>query len=244
MAFQQGLSGLYVYSKALDVISNNIANASTVGFKPSTAQFADLYAGSMGVTTGTQIGIGATLMSVAQNFAQGNVSSSSNALDIAINGNGFFRLQPSTSDQTAYYTRNGQFHLNKNGYIENANGMLLTGYASTDGANVDYARVQPITVGTEGVPPKQTGWSQSLDSDLGGYFLGVNLDNRDKKALTLAPLAPNILAAVKGATNVEDALNKALEAALPSGLSAQQKTDAMGMLQAAVAAAVNGGGTE
>ncbi|MDR0996803.1 MAG: flagellar hook-basal body complex protein, partial [Zoogloeaceae bacterium] len=216
MAFQQGLSGLNVYSKALDVISHNIANASTVGFKSSTAQFADVYAGSMGVSSGSQIGIGATLMGVAQNFAQGNVSASSNSLDIAINGNGFFRLQPSANDQTAYYTRNGQFHLNKDGYIQNANGLLLTGYLSTDGSTVDYARIQPLTVGTAGIEPKQTGWSQSLNADLGGYFLGVNLDNRDKKALSLAPLSPTVANAVAGATGADDAALAAIAAAAPA----------------------------
>jgi hypothetical protein len=80
MAFQQGLSGLNVSSKALDVISNNIANASTVGFKGGQAQFADVYAASLGVGGGSQVGIGASLPVVQQQFSQGNVSNSNNPL--------------------------------------------------------------------------------------------------------------------------------------------------------------------
>lgn len=186
MAFQQGLSGLNVYSKALDVVSNNIANASTVGFKAAQAHFADVYAGALNGSGASQVGIGVGLAAVQQQFTQGNISVTNNALDIAINGNGFFRLQQSTLDQTGYYTRNGQFHLDKSGYIVNSNGGYLTGYDSADGVNVDTASIVPLTVGTEGIQPQQTGWSSSLDASQGGLIIGVNLDNRDKKAATIA----------------------------------------------------------
>ncbi|MDD3481926.1 flagellar hook protein FlgE [Azovibrio restrictus] len=186
MAFQQGLSGLNVYSKALDVVSNNIANASTVGFKAAQAHFADVYAGALNGSGASQVGIGVGLAVVQQQFTQGNISVTNNALDIAINGNGFFRLQQSTLDQTGYYTRNGQFHLDKSGYIVNSNGGYLTGYNSADGVNVDTASIVPLTVGTEGIQPQQTGWSSSLDAAQGGLIMGVNLDNRDKKAASVA----------------------------------------------------------
>ena len=185
MAFQQGLSGLNVYSKALDVVSNNIANASTVGFKAAQAHFADVYAGALNGSGASQVGIGVGLAAVQQQFTQGNISVTNNALDIAINGNGFFRLQQSTLDQTGYYTRNGQFHLDKSGYIVNSNGGYLTGYDSADGVNVDTASIVPLTVGTEGIQPQQTGWSSSLDASQGGLIIGVNLDNRDKKAASV-----------------------------------------------------------
>lgn len=196
MAFQQGLSGLNVYSKALDVVSNNIANASTVGFKSAQAHFSDVYAGALNGSGASQVGIGVGLAAVQQQYTQGNISVTNNALDIAINGNGFFRLQQSVLDQTGYYTRNGQFHLDKNGYIVNSNGGFLTGYASPDGVNIDSASIVPLTVGTEGIEPRQTGWSSELDASKGGLILGVNLDNRDKKAETVAagsdwtPLTP------------------------------------------------------
>src|SRR5574343_562713 len=104
MAFQQGLSGLNVSSKALDVISNNISNASTVGFKGASAQFADMYAASLGIGGSSQVGIGAASPAVMQQFSQGNISNSTNPLDVAINGAGFFRLQKSATDQTISYT--------------------------------------------------------------------------------------------------------------------------------------------
>jgi flagellar hook protein FlgE len=128
MSFQQGLSGLNTSSKNLDVIGNNVANAQTVGFKGSQAQFADVYAASLTGAAGTQIGLGAKLSTVAQYFTQGNISVSNNPLDMAINGKGFFRM----SDNGAVtYTRNGQFQTDKQGYIVDSGGRHLTGYGVT-----------------------------------------------------------------------------------------------------------------
>ncbi|WP_155674787.1 flagellar hook-basal body complex protein, partial [Burkholderia stagnalis] len=92
MGYQQGLSGLSGASNALDVIGNNIANANTVGFKSSTAQFADMYANSVATSVNTQIGIGTQISSVQQSFGQGTINTTNNALDVAINGNGFFQM--------------------------------------------------------------------------------------------------------------------------------------------------------
>ena len=187
MAFQQGLSGLNVCSKALDVVSNNIANAGTVGFKSSDAHFADVYAGALNGASSKQIGIGVSLMAVQQNFNQGNLTVTSNALDMAINGNGFFRVQKSPDDQTGYYTRNGQFHLNKDGYIVNSNGTFLTGYGSDDGVTINSASIVPLTVGTGGIVPQQTGWTEAVNPGKGGLTMAVNLDNRDKRSLAIPP---------------------------------------------------------
>jgi fagellar hook-basal body proteins len=117
MSFQQGLSGLNGAAKSLDVIGNNVANASTVGFKQSQTQFADMYANSMNRSGNSPVGIGVTVANVAQQFTQGNITSSNNPLDIAINGDGFFQLAASSSDLSPMYGRNGQFQLDKNGYI-------------------------------------------------------------------------------------------------------------------------------
>lgn len=187
MAFQQGLSGLNTSSKALDVVSNNIANASTVGFKNAQAQFADVYASALNGGGSSQVGIGASLMAVQQTFTQGNISVTNNPLDIAINGNGFFRLQMSPTDQTGYYTRNGQFHLDKNGYIVNSNGGYLTGYPSTDGVTVNTAAPAPIQMQTGGIPPMQTGGTFGVNPTDSGLKVQVNLDYRSTKgALTVA----------------------------------------------------------
>jgi flagellar hook protein FlgE len=126
MSFQQGLSGLSAASAALDSIGNNVANSGTVGYKLSKTQFADVFAASLSGAGTSPIGLGTKVASVAQQFTQGNVSVTSNPLDIAINGGGFFRLQNATGDTV--YSRNGQFQLDKNGYIVNAKGQQLMGY--------------------------------------------------------------------------------------------------------------------
>lgn len=88
MGFQQGLSGLSASSKSLDAIGNNIANSSTVGFKQSRSEFADMYANSF-ASSSTITGMGGRTVAVSQQFGQGNITSTSNPLDIAITGNGF-----------------------------------------------------------------------------------------------------------------------------------------------------------
>ena len=122
MSFQQGLSGLSSSSKTLEVIGNNVANANTVGFKQSQAMFSDVYAASISGSGNSQIGIGTRLTEVAQQFTQGNVTASNNPLDIAINGGGFFRMD---TNGAVTYSRNGQFQLDKSGYIVDAEGAKL-----------------------------------------------------------------------------------------------------------------------
>ncbi|KZE35265.1 flagellar hook protein FlgE [Crenobacter luteus] len=130
MGFQQGLSGLSAASKQLDVIGNNVANANTVGFKGSRAEFSDIYAASIYGVAATQSGIGAKTVNVTQQFTQGNITTTSNPLDLAIAGNGFFRVDRAGD---VAYMRNGQFQLDRDGYFVN-NGFRLTGYqADTDG---------------------------------------------------------------------------------------------------------------
>lgn len=133
MAFQQGLSGLNVAGKALDVTSNNIANASTVGFKSARANFADVYGAAMQAGGGSQIGIGVSLAAVQQQFTQGNITTTSNALDMAINGAGFYKVE---QDGILNYTRNGQFHLDASGYIVNDQGRKLMGVQADNQGNI------------------------------------------------------------------------------------------------------------
>jgi len=125
MAFQHGLSGLNGAATSLDVIGNNIANASTVGFKQSQAQFSDFYANSLNGSGTNEIGIGTAVSTIAQQFTQGNISNSNNPLDVAINGGGFFRM---SNDGVPSYSRNGQFHVDSEGFIVNANNFNLTGH--------------------------------------------------------------------------------------------------------------------
>ena len=122
MGYQQGLSGLAGASNALDVIGNNIANANTVGFKSSTAQFSDMYANSIATSVNTQIGIGTGLASVQQQFGQGTINTTNSSLDVAINGNGFFQM---SNNGVTTYSRDGTFQRDKNGVVNTAQTVPL-----------------------------------------------------------------------------------------------------------------------
>ncbi|MCC7598078.1 flagellar hook protein FlgE [Janthinobacterium sp. FW305-129] len=153
MSFQQGLSGLNGAAKSLDVIGNNIANSSTVGFKQSQAQFADIYANSLYGVGGNQAGIGVSVSQIAQQFNQGNLESSSNPLDIAINGGGFFRTSVNGAVQ---YSRNGQFQVDKSGFIVNAQLAQLTGYAADANGKIVAGAVVPLQIDQSDMKPQAT----------------------------------------------------------------------------------------
>jgi len=153
MGYQQGLSGLAAASNDLDVIGNNIANANTVGYKQSTAQFADVYANTVATSVNTQIGLGAALSQVQQNFSQGTIDTTGQALDVAINGNGFFQM---SNNGTITYSRNGVFQLDKNGYITDASGNDLMGYAAGTNGTVNTAQTVPLQVPTTNIAPVVT----------------------------------------------------------------------------------------
>jgi flagellar hook protein FlgE len=153
MSFQQGLSGLNGAAKSLDVIGNNIANASTVGFKGSTTQFADVYARSLNGAGGNTAGIGVSVAGIAQQFTQGNIETSNNPLDIAINGSGFFRTE---SAGLVTYTRNGQFSLDKNGYIVTPQGAKLTGYGVGSNNQILAGTPQALKIDTTDLKPIAT----------------------------------------------------------------------------------------
>ncbi|MEZ0238467.1 MAG: flagellar hook-basal body complex protein, partial [Methylophilaceae bacterium] len=143
MGFQQGLSGLNTASKNLDVIGNNVANATTVGFKTGQAQFADVFAASLTGAGSSPVGLGSKLSTIVQQFTQGNITATNNPLDIAINGGGFFRLTDPSG--TPYYSRNGQFQVDKNGQIVNSQGLRVTGYMADDAGTIVQGDLQEIT---------------------------------------------------------------------------------------------------
>jgi flagellar hook protein FlgE len=129
MAFNIGLSGIRAASVDLEVTGNNVANASTVGFKESRAEFADVYTTTI-LGTGTKpVGSGVLVDNVRQEFSQGNISGTENALDMAIDGNGFFIL---SDNGTESYTRAGIFGLDKDGFVVANNQSRLQGYEAND----------------------------------------------------------------------------------------------------------------
>jgi flagellar hook protein FlgE len=153
MSFQQGLSGLNAAATSLNAIGHNIANANTVGFKASQAQFADVFAISLTGAGGGGTGIGTKVAAINQHFTQGSITVTSNPLDIAINGQGFFRL----SDNGAIsYTRNGQFQLDNDGFIVNNDGKRVTGYMADVSGVLNTATIAELSIPTSGVMPNTT----------------------------------------------------------------------------------------
>jgi flagellar hook protein FlgE len=124
-SFSIALSGLTASSSDLDITANNIANADTVGFKGSRAEFADVYAsGAVNLNTSVT-GEGVRLASTAQQFTQGNISTSSSNLDLAISGDGFFTLKDANG---IVYSRNGQFAEDSSGNVVSSTGQALQVY--------------------------------------------------------------------------------------------------------------------
>lgn len=151
MSFQQGLSGLNAASKSLDVIGNNVANANTVGFKQSRAEFADVYANALNGSGTGSAGIGVKVADIQRQFTQGNITNTENPLDIAINGNGFFRLSNSGA---ITYSRNGQFQLDKAGYIVTSSGERLTGYVADSTGALQTGALTDIQINSADLAPQ------------------------------------------------------------------------------------------
>ncbi|UVJ45409.1 flagellar hook protein FlgE [Pseudomonas sp. LS1212] len=155
MSFNIGLSGLYAANKALNVTGNNIANVATSGFKSSRAEFADQYAASIRGTSGkTVVGSGVTTAAVSQLFTQGNISSTGQSLDLAINGNGFFVLSDNGSK---IYTRSGAFYSDKQGYVVNSSGSNLQGYAVDANGKLMNGVLTNLQIDTTNLSPSPTG---------------------------------------------------------------------------------------
>ncbi|MGD9390202.1 MAG: flagellar hook-basal body complex protein, partial [Thioalkalispiraceae bacterium] len=174
MPFRAALSGLNAASSDLRVIGHNIANTSTVGFKKSRAEFADVYAVSNLGVAANAIGSGVRVSNVAQQFTQGNVEFTDNNLDLAINGSGFFIL--SDSGSTAY-TRAGTFSVDRDGYIVNNQSQRLQAFQADAGGNITGA-VGDLQLNTSDIAPAAT---TQVD-------LNLNLDSRE--TVPVAAFAP------------------------------------------------------
>src|ERR1700726_891712 len=121
-SFSIALSGLTAASTDLDIVSNNIANADTVGFKSSRAEFSDVFASGAVNLNQSSVGEGVRVATSAQEFTQGNISTTSANLDLAISGDGFFTLQDANG---TVFSRNGQFSVDNQGNVVNATGQAL-----------------------------------------------------------------------------------------------------------------------
>ena len=176
MGFQQGLSGLNISSRNLEVIGNNVANSGTYGAKSSRAEFADMYAAALTGAGSNNVGIGATVAAVSQQFTQGNISTTDSPMDMAINGNGFFQVTDGT--KPTMYTRNGQFKVDRTGYIVNNQGHKLLGYQAKLQGTIVAGAATPLQLPTSGIAPHATD----------EVTLEMNFDSRQAAIPTTTPL--------------------------------------------------------
>jgi flagellar hook protein FlgE len=163
-ALSSGVSGLRNHQLMMDVIGNNIANINTVGFKGSRAMFSELFAqtlrgatqpfGNNGGINPMQVGLGSRVGSIDKSFSQGNIESTGNTMDLAIQGQSFFVLQ---KDGQQYYSRVGTFQLDSGGTIVHpGSGAVLQGrMADTRGIIADGARVENIRIALDRNSPPQ-----------------------------------------------------------------------------------------
>ncbi|HOB94033.1 MAG TPA: flagellar hook protein FlgE [Aquabacterium sp.] len=153
MSFQQGVSGLTASARNLEVIGNNVANASTVGAKVARAEFADVYARAISGGAAA-IGLGVSQTAVTQQFSQGSFKSTDGPLDMAINGGGFFQLKDLSGN--SQYTRNGQFKVDRDGFVTSTQGARLLGYPANDKGVLVPGQAQPLMLPTAGIKPSVT----------------------------------------------------------------------------------------
>ncbi len=173
-----GVSGLTAQGESLSIYGDNIANASTVGFKVSRPEFQDVIAKSLkGLLGGNQIGRGTRLGSVNPIFAQGSILQTESATDLAITGDGFFVIQGVDGRS---YTRNGSFHFDKEGKLINSDNYHVIGFQADDLGKVT-SKLGEISIDRTVIDAKKT-------SDVKLY---MNLDLRSDKLLTFDPTRPD-----------------------------------------------------
>lgn len=176
------MSGMIAASTAIDIISNNIANSQTIGFKTSKARFADVFAAAPSKGVASSVGAGVGTAIISQQFTQGGIEATGRPFDLAITGNGLFRLE---KDKNIFYTRDGQFQLGYQDtpvskvFLANRDGYAVTGYG------VSYA-ADPVGIIDSTAAPAQIDLSTSMPAKATATVtLGANLDVR-----VAAPVAP------------------------------------------------------
>mgnify|MGYP001497323121 CR=1 FL=1 len=159
MSFYTALTGLNGASADISATSNNIANVGTTGFKRSRAEFGDIFATSPLQNASSSIGSGTILKGIKQQFTQGNISSSLNALDLAISGQGFFALKPSLTSAQIVYTRNGSLSVNDDRYVVDSAGQFLLVFPVNNDGSVtakDIISASPLQLPVTSGEPQAT----------------------------------------------------------------------------------------
>jgi len=192
------ISGLETNGQALAVITDNIVNANTMGFKSSRAEFQNILAQDLGMGggSGMQIGRGANLAGITNILTQGSVTRTERGTDLAISGNGFFVLKSDTMGQT--YTRDGSFRFDKDGWLVNMNGYRVQAYESTPEGKIT-GRLTDIRIPYNTIPAQATKKVQ----------LHVNLDARQNVGIPLDLAKPEETAHFTTAAQVFDSVGNA-----------------------------------
>ena len=162
-ALSSGVSGLKGHQTMMDVIGNNISNINTIGFKSGRVTFSEAFAQtlrnsnqpqtSLGGTNPVQVGLGIQVNTVDTQFSQGNIESTSNVTDLALQGNGFFIVKQNGKQ---LYTRSGQFSLDANGKLVNAgSGAIVQGKLASNGVIPSGNNIQDIVIPTDIKSPAQ-----------------------------------------------------------------------------------------
>ncbi len=193
MPFNVGLTGIRAATADLEVTGNNVANASTTGFKKSRAEFGDFYSNGFLNGGNTQIGEGVRVQNIRQDFGQGNLSFTENSLDLAINGQGFFILDNAGERR---YSRAGAFGVDRDGYVVNNTNMRLQGFPANEQGRVGDA-LGSIRVDNSNLAPRRsTAVTTQLNLDSREQVLaqrGMRLisDGNEVGRVAVAPLTGN-----------------------------------------------------
>ncbi|MGA1798482.1 flagellar hook protein FlgE [Sphingomonas sp. 4RDLI-65] len=169
MSFYTSLSGLQASQSEMATISHNLANVSTNGFKKSRTDFADVIASSVSLAPAQQVGSGVMVKGNRQQFGQGNLIQSANALDLAVSGDGFFAVKPDAASATVNYTRNGSFLVDANNNVTDANGNFLQVYPVDGSGNLIQSSMDTLQ---NLVLPATSGTVKATET----VSLGVNLN--------------------------------------------------------------------
>ncbi len=183
-----GVNGINSNGNAISTLGDNIANVNTIGFKASRASFEDILAGSE-----ANIGLGSRISSVSPQFSQGGFESSSSVTDLAIDGQGFFVVK--NTDGSTFYSRSGQFIIDKDGYLINASNQRLQGF-TVDVNHSITSNIDDIQISTAPVPP------QPSDS----ITMSMNLDSNDTSPAAFSLTDPNGTSNFSSGVTVYDSL--------------------------------------
>lgn len=176
MPFRIALSGLNAAQTDLSVTGNNVANASTTGFKGSRAEFADVYAVAFEGISSIATGNGVAVAAVSQNFSQGNIDFTERNLDLSVRGQGMFVIEDASGQS---FTRAGAFSVDREGFVVNQGGQRLQIFPAVTGGGFNTGVLSDLTLSTSDGPPAATG----------NITATVNLSSSDSPPTT-TPFSP------------------------------------------------------